>query len=430
MELRMDGYLARGIVKRGRMRLGAVGGALAMVAGGLVGLAGGEVAAAAQAGSTVSMDTPDVPADGSVTHTVTVHAAEQGRLTVSFKASEEQRWWDLSEEWTLGIQASGTDVRCEYPRTLVSESISCDLPPGDHTISYAMSASANAAAWKIDVTAAFSDGSKAEGGFTGAVGNRAPAMDYWLFGRSGDGTLWSHSMSMGEFGPLDIESRNKVAAAWDRYDLLTKTAPITVRGKGGDLVTRDTTGHLWFHPTLQGDVGALGKPVDVGRGWHQYTSVRGAGDLGGDGEPDLIARGGDGTLWLYQGTGNDSAPFTTRTKIGSGWNMYNALTGGMDATGDGTADLLARDAAGDLWLYEGTGNAGLPLKARVKIGTGWNIYNALVAYGDVSGDGHPDLIARDAAGGMWEYPGTGKAALPFKARIKVNQYWDRYNAVL
>lgn len=48
----------------------------------------------------------------------------------------------------------------------------------------------------------------------------------------------------------------------------------------------------------------------------------------------------------------------------------------------------------------------------MKVGAGWNIYNALVAYCDVSGDGHPYLIARDAKGVMWQYRGTGKAALP------------------
>ena len=66
----------------------------------------------------------------------------------------------------------------------------------------------------------------------------------------------------------------------------------------------------------------------------------------------------------------------------------------------------------------------------MKVGSGWNIYNALVAYSDVSGDGHPALIARDAAGVMWLYSGTDNAALPFKARVKVNQYWDGYDAVV
>ncbi|WP_405997098.1 FG-GAP repeat domain-containing protein [Streptomyces sp. NBC_00829] len=432
----MRGLLKRhsvrqGVPQRGGARLGAVGGAVAMVAAGLVGLTGGVATAAAPEGSPITLETPDVQPGGKVTHTVTVHAAEAGQLTVAFKPSQEQRWWDLNEEWTLGIQASGTDARCRYPATIVSETVSCELPPGDHTISYSVSANTDAQAWKIDVSASFTGSTEAaNSAFTAAVGNRAPAMDYWLLGRDKTGTLWSHSFSYGELGPLDIEWRSRVSTAFDQYDLLTKTAPITVRGKGGDVLTRDSSGHLWFHPTLPGEVMKLGKPVDVGSGWGQYTSVRGAGDLSGDGEPDLIARGSDGTLWLYKGTGNDAAPLTARTKIGTGWNIYGSLTGGVDLTGDDNADLLARDSSGGLWLYEGTGSAAAPLKARMKVGSGWNIYNALVAYGDVGGDGHADLIARDTAGVMWLYEGTGNAALPFGARVKVNRYWEGYDAVM
>jgi sugar lactone lactonase YvrE len=45
------------------------------------------------------------------------------------------------------------------------------------------------------------------------------------------------------------------------------------------------------------------------------------------------------------------------------------LSGGVDYTGDGFADLIARDAAGVLWIYPWNGSA---CTARVKIGNGWN----------------------------------------------------------
>lgn len=424
----------RGFLGRRGKRLGIIGGAVAVMAAGLVGFTGGGAsAAAAVGGSTISLDTPDVPAGGKVTHTVTVHAVAQGRLSVRFVAAQEQRWWDIDDEWTLGFQASGSDARCSYPSSPVTDTLSCRLSPGDYTISYTMSASADAQAWKVDVDAGFDDDGDrpvAKSRFA-VVGNREPAMDYWVYGRTAEGGIRAHGFYNGEFGPLDVEwSRLVQAGGWGRYDLVTKTAPITVRGTGGDVVARRKDGHLWFYPTMPGDMGGFRYPTDVGGGWGQYTAVRGAGDLSGDGEPDLIARGGDGTLWLYKGTGRNPAPFVGRTKIGSGWNIYGSLTGGMDVTGDGKADLLARDAAGGLWLYEGTGTAFAPLKPRVKVGSGWNIYNALVAYGDVSGDGHPDLLARDAKGVMWLYRGSGRKALPFEARVKVNRDWGRYDAVM
>ncbi|KAF2774605.1 hypothetical protein [Streptomyces sp. OM5714] len=41
---------------------------------------------------------------------------------------------------------------------------------------------------------------------------------------------------------------------------------------------------------------------------------------------DLVARDSAGVLWLYRGTGSASAPYAARTKIGGGWNTYNVLS--------------------------------------------------------------------------------------------------------
>ncbi|MFJ2407518.1 FG-GAP-like repeat-containing protein, partial [Streptomyces xanthochromogenes] len=60
------------------------------------------------------------------------------------------------------------------------------------------------------------------------------------------------------------------------------------------------------------------------------------------------------------------------------WQIYNTLVGFGDLTGDGRADLLARDASGGLWLYRGTGNPAAPFATRVQVGTNWQIYNTLV----------------------------------------------------
>ena len=46
-----------------------------------------------------------------------------------------------------------------------------------------------------------------------------------------------------------------------------------------------------------------------------------------------------------------------------------------DFNGDRTADLLARDAGGNLWLYGRT--ATNTWQPRVLVSTGWNIANAI-----------------------------------------------------
>ncbi|MFB7597552.1 FG-GAP-like repeat-containing protein, partial [Streptomyces sp. NPDC056160] len=152
-------------------------------------------------------------------------------------------------------------------------------------------------------------------------------------------------------------------------------------------------------------------------------------DLTGDGRPDLVARDASGVLWLYTGTGRISAPYATRVKIGGGWNTYNSLTSTGDLTGDGKADLVARDGSGVLWLYKGTGRTSAPYTARVKIGGGWNTYNSLTSTGDLTGDGKADLVARDGSGVLWLYKGTGRTSAPYTARVKIGGGWNTYNSL-
>ncbi|MFF3909411.1 FG-GAP repeat domain-containing protein, partial [Streptomyces sp. NPDC001848] len=139
------------------------------------------------------------------------------------------------------------------------------------------------------------------------------------------------------------------------------------------------------------------------------------------------ARDSKGGLWLYRGTGNASAPFLARTSIGYGWNVYSSVVGTGDLTGDGKADLVARDSKGGLWLYQGTGNPNAPFAPRKQIGYGWNVYSSVVGTADLSGDGKADLVARDSKGGLWLYRGTGNASAPFLARTSIGYGWNIYN---
>ncbi|MFG2559222.1 FG-GAP repeat domain-containing protein [Streptomyces sp. NPDC048496] len=135
-----------------------------------------------------------------------------------------------------------------------------------------------------------------------------------------------------------------------------------------------------------------------------------------------MARDKAGVLWLYQGTGRGG--FATRAKVGAGWRIYDKIAGGSDLNGDGRPDLLATDTAGVLWLYKGTGSATTPFAARTKIGAGWGIYNELAAVGDIAGAPAGDLLARDKAGVLWLYLGKGDGT--FAPRTKVGAGWNEY----
>ncbi|WP_262386845.1 VCBS repeat-containing protein [Streptomyces sp. TRM49041] len=167
----------------------------------------------------------------------------------------------------------------------------------------------------------------------------------------------------------------------------------------------------------------------LGSGWNAFNSLVGPGDLNDDGKGDLLARTKSGVLYLYRGNGSGTG-FAPRISVGSGWGQYNALVGAGDITGDGRADLLARHTDGSLYLYTGTGNASAPFKARVRIGGGWNTYNKLVSPGDISGDGRADLLAVSADGTLYRYLATytGTANV-FTPRASLGGGWNTYRSL-
>ncbi|MCJ1679124.1 FG-GAP-like repeat-containing protein [Streptomyces sp. APSN-46.1] len=167
-----------------------------------------------------------------------------------------------------------------------------------------------------------------------------------------------------------------------------------------DVLVRDKVGRLWFLP---GD----GTGKKVGTGWNAMSALTRHGDFNRDGNEDLLAReASTGKLWLYPGEGDGW--LSDRVLIGrSGWNGMSLITAFGDLTGDGRGDLVARETStGKLWLYPGTASGGLA--DRILIGrSGWGAMNALVGAGDMNGDGRPDLLAREASTGkLWLYPGV------------------------
>ncbi|MFJ4872612.1 FG-GAP repeat domain-containing protein [Streptomyces sp. NPDC088757] len=192
-----------------------------------------------------------------------------------------------------------------------------------------------------------------------------------------------------------------------------------------DLLSRDASGVLWRDDSVK--VPSAPQPYSTGRvriggGWQVYDQVEAAGDLAGRPSGDLVARDASGVLWLYQGNGNGT--FAARTKIGGGWQVYQHLAGGSDLTGDGRADLVAVDKAGDLYLYKGTGDTTAPFAPRKKIGFGWNVYNQLTAVGNIAGTAAGDFVARDTAGVLWLYEGKGDGT--YAPRTKIGAGWNQY----
>ncbi|MER6255586.1 DNRLRE domain-containing protein [Streptomyces sp. NPDC001584] len=142
--------------------------------------------------------------------------------------------------------------------------------------------------------------------------------------------------------------------------------------------------------------------------WSHAEDIAGAGDVNGDGQPDLLVKQGT-KLWAYTGSfmGNLDANGGPVLVGDAGWDTVSVLVPG-DTDGDGAADLWVRDdASGDLFAVKGAKNAAghLDLASwgtaqRVKIGSGLGrtAYPTLVSAGDFDRDGRADLAAVGADG--------------------------------
>lgn len=194
----------------------------------------------------------------------------------------------------------------------------------------------------------------------------------------------------------------------------------------GDLVTLTSTGTLAFH---RGDGGTFSTKT-TGSGWPASITAVPFGDLSGDRCNDVLVRLSSGALRLYKpACGAALKPGTPYTTVGSsGWTQYNVLTSPGDISGDGRADLIARNAStGAVYLYKGTSTG--KLSARVKLYSDWKTYKKVVGVGDLNGDGIGDLIAQDKSDNLYRYYGTGKGT--FASRVRLFTGWgSSYNAVV
>jgi len=192
-----------------------------------------------------------------------------------------------------------------------------------------------------------------------------------------------------------------------------------------DFIARRSDGTLWFYAGT-GSATSYNNPgylpaVQIGTGWGVYNALAGVGDISGDGIPDLVARRPDGTVYVYTGTGKagigGNEGYTAAQQVASGWQNYTDITAVGDFSGDGKADLLARKADGSLWLIASTGRVanGSTFAAPVQIGTNWTVFQTLLGIGDLNRDGRPDLVGIAPDGSATFYAGAGASAGYYRA---------------
>ena len=176
--------------------------------------------------------------------------------------------------------------------------------------------------------------------------------------------------------------------------------------------------------------GASPQPVLAGRavgsGWGVLDDIVLTQDVTGDGHADIIARNPSANgLLVYRGTGRGG--FLDRTARGSGWNVMTQLIAAGDRTGDRRPDLLAVRTDGALVLYPGDGRGWF--EAGRVVGTGFTAYRSLTVTGDLTGDGRADLVGlrtSDDALVRWATSADGGVTAP----VVQSTGWGSVGAVI
>lgn len=235
----------------------------------------------------------------------------------------------------------------------------------------------------------------------------------YVVGVDGAGTLWGYPYAKGIWG-----DRKQLATG-----LAGTTSAMMVGDSNGDgnrdLVLRRQNAVS----IMRGNGAGFDAPQALPLDWSSVVLSTAAGDIDGDGVPDVLTTSANGDLMLWRG--DDRGGLLPGIRIGWGWGGMNLLVGDVDLSGDGNPDIVGRDAAGRLWAYYGDGRGGWV--GQRQIGEGWGGIAAIFVAGDFTGDGLPDLMGRSTNGDLNLYPGTGDGAI--RTAGKIGNGWQDLSAL-
>ncbi|MFF3607538.1 FG-GAP repeat domain-containing protein [Streptomyces sp. NPDC002463] len=262
-----------------------------------------------------------------------------------------------------------------------------------------------------------------------------------------------------------FHARKLVGKGWDVYDQLIGLGDSDGDGKG-DFLARTPSGVLFYYGSSDSPY-TLKPRKEVGRGWQQYNQIIGIDDDNANGIPDVLARGVDGTLYEYFGTG--SGYYTSRKQVGSvgAWDGVDQFSGAGNVPAHGKEGTVARTKGGTLFWYDSMNNGRLAPRAQISddngwygatlfevnslgrdaisdtleiyqghlygngvdFGGGWGAINQIAGPGDLNGDGTGDFVARDRDGVLWLYRSNydGNA---LHARVKIGGGWNAYDRIV
>ncbi|MDF2146462.1 FG-GAP-like repeat-containing protein [Knoellia sp. p5-6-4] len=199
--------------------------------------------------------------------------------------------------------------------------------------------------------------------------------------------------------------RRTYGSGWEHAEILIAAGDRTGDGLN-DLLAVFSNGELRLYPGK--GTGYVTAARVIGTGWNAVNHPLSAGDLNSDGHPDLLAvTPSDGQLRMYAGSATGGVQ--SGVMWGSGWGGFTALAAAGDLDGDGRPDLVAREASGRMRTYY-LGATGKVERWNVW-GSGWTGMRDVSSSVDFDSDGRNDVLAVNPgvdSGTLTLYAGNGQ----------------------
>ncbi|MFI1707800.1 FG-GAP-like repeat-containing protein [Streptomyces griseoruber] len=273
------------------------------------------------------------------------------------------------------------------------------------------------------------------------------AGNLWIDSVSQDGTWVSSAFGTHDKGTL-IKDGSTAPHIWDgtsTYALVTHNGDFAPGDGVTDWVVRTPDGRLYLYP---GDgYGAIdvSKRVEIrlpanAPAPSTFSEIKSAGDITGDGQPELFVAGGaaGNELWILSGYSGGTFSEATRMTSSAWGATERDFVAIADYNGDGAADMTYRTSAGNLVLRKGIldsdgvgtvlaslGTSAASLDGDDTYASGSFTYAAYpLIYGtpDVTGDGVPDIWTTNAAGALLLHQG-GATAIGTSTTLR-SSGWD------
>lgn len=187
-----------------------------------------------------------------------------------------------------------------------------------------------------------------------------------------------------------------------------------------DIVAFDSAGALWNYRSASAADGR----ISIGAAGAAIPDDFYVTDWNGDGIMDLLIKGKDGTLTLRKG--NATGGFTNQGLGTSGWQNLDITVGKFKKT-DLYPSIIGKDRTTG-YLYNYTNPDGSWIKDKNQIGTGWSSLSPLNLI-DWDQDGSKDVIARNANGELVLYRTNGAGAFIMETRQIIGAGWGMYDSI-